>query len=345
MSALSLSNLSMLMGGRASPREIERIIDRLDIVPSGNMTSVSSNDVRVAAIQLMRKSYSSIADYIVDMNLYIADAVNRRAQLICFPAYTGLLPVSFVPQFANTAPKLRPLAATGLPDIENLNDTLSYFSDFVYDVYFTVMSSLAARHGVYVMAGSTLYFEKDEPRHRAFLFNDTGDLVGFQDKISVNAIEHGLQIEPAPELKLFETPFGGMAILIGEDADYFEPARIAKNLGARILVSPAVFTQEHTLVDIALGLNMRVQENYIYGVQSVLVGDSGLSFTTEGSGCIFSPNEMLMRKNGVLAQTSGRYEPDIICARLNYDKLYAVGSPYTQDKNPELMKKYLDRLY
>lgn len=345
MSPFNMPNLSMLAGGRVSPREIERIVNKLDLVNSGNLAYVSSEDVRVAAIQLMRKPYASIAEYVVDMNLYMADAVNRRAQLVCFPAYAGVLPASLEPHFASAAPKLRPLAATGLPDPGDLNDVLSYFSDFIFDIYYYTMSELAARHGIYIMAGSTLYFEKDEPRHRAFLFNDSGDLVGFQDKISSNPLEQSLHIEPASELKIFETPFGGVSILICEDADYFEPARIAKNLGARILLSPAVFTDEHTSVDMALGLNMRVQENNIFGVRSTLVGDTGLGFATEGAGCVFSPNQLLMRKNGILAQTSGRYEPDITCARLNYDKLHAVENPYTRDTNPELQKKYIDRLY
>lgn len=340
-----MSNISLMMGAKVSPREIEKLVDRLNIEASGNMTRITSSDVRVAAVQLMRKSYASLADYVVDMNLYIADAANRRAQLVCFPAYTGVLPVSFLSQFNTVLPSIKPLSDTGLPNITDLNDALSYFSDFIFDVYYNTMSSLAARHGVYIMAGSTLYYENDDLRHRAFLFNDHGDMIGFQDKLSTNRLERELGIEPASELKIFETPFGGLAILICEDSCYFEPAKIAKNLGARILVSPAVYTREHTPVDMAMGLNMRVQENFIYGVESTMVGDSGLGFPTEGSGCIFSPNGMLMRKNGVLAQTSGRYEPDIVAAKLDFDKLDITGSPLTQDKNPELLRKYIDRLY
>lgn len=341
MSPFSLPNL---FGGHISPREIEKLVDRLDIAPAGNLARVSHEDVRVAVIQLFCKHYTTLADYIIDMNLYVTDAVNKRAQLVCFPAYAGLLPITFVSQFANIVPRLRRTAATGMPDIKELNDTLSYFSDYIFDAYFNTMSALAARHGIYIFAGSTLYFEKDDLRHRAFLFDNTGSLVGFQDKISLNALERELEIAPASELKTFDTVLGNIAILICEDADYFEPARVAKALGAKLFLSPAAFLTEQNPVDIAMGLNMRVQENYVYGAQSVLIGDTGLGFFTEGYGCCFSPNDMLMRKNGVMAQTSGRYEPDIVCARFNLEKLDA-GSPYTDDKNPELMHKYIDRLY
>jgi hypothetical protein len=46
-----------------------------------------------------------------------------------------------------------------------------------------------------------------------------------------------------------------------------------------------------------------------------------------------------------MAQTTGRYEPDVACAKLDYDALDASASPYTLDKNPDFMRKYLDRLY
>ena len=340
----NMASLSFLMGGKASAGEIEKIIDRLRISPAGNLSRIFSEDVRVAVIQVLRKDYQSLADYIIDMNLYVADAANRRAQLVCFPAYTGLLPASFLPQFKSVLPQLRPLASTGLPDIEDLNDILSYFSDVVFDIYFHTMSMLAARHDVYIMAGSTVYFEKDELLHRAFLFNNQGDLIGFQDKISQNRLERGLAIEPASELKIFDTPLGQLAILICGDSDYFEPARAAKNLGAQILVNPNAFTGGRTAVDTALGVNMRVQENSLYGVQSVLVGDTAFGFAASGAGRAFGPNAFLIRKNGVLAETSGMTQPDIACARLNLDRLEAK-YPYTDDKNPELMKKYIDRLY
>lgn len=345
MSPFSVSNLALMMGSRASPREIEKLVERLNILPSGNMERISSSDVRVAAVQLMRKPYASLADYIVDMNLYIADAVNRRAHLICFPAFTGLLPVTFLPQFATAIPRLRPLAETGMPDVSDMLDTIGYFAEFTHEIYFNTMSALAQKHRIYIMAGSTFCYDKDKLRHRAYLFNDDGDMVGFQDKLSVNGLEKALSVEPATEMKIFETTFGSVAILTCEDADYFEPARIAKNLGARILLSPNVSMQEYTPVRMALGLNMRVQENFIYGVQSMLVGDTGLGFQIEGSGCVFSPNELLMRKNGVLAQTSGRLEPDIVCAKISYDRLEDTGSPYTQDKNPEFLAKYINYLY
>lgn len=345
MNRFTMSNLALLMSYKINRREIDKMADKLNIERSDNMQAATEEAVRVAAAQLMINRYGSPLEYLVDMNLYVGAAVNKRAQLVCFPAYTGVLPASFLPQYDQAMPGIRPLVTTGMPDIQVLHETLSYFSDFMFDAYYFAMSALAARHGIYIMAGTALYFAENELVHRAFLFNDLGDLVGFQDKISLNPLEQALRIEPASELKVFETAIGNLAILIGEDADYFETGRIAKNLGADILLCPTVFIKEQSSVDMALGPNMRSQENHIFCAQSVLVGDTGLGFSAEGCACLFAPNELLAHKNGIIAQTTGRFEPDIACATLNQYKIWNLQSPYTDDKNPELLRKYFDRLY
>ncbi|MDR2931542.1 MAG: hypothetical protein LBV27_00380 [Oscillospiraceae bacterium] len=345
MSRFKMPNIPFFFSGRVSPREIAKIIDRLDITPSGNLEAMTPDAVGVAAIQLLCKRYASLADYIIDMNLYVEDAVNRHAQIIVFPAYTGLLPFTVTPQFEQTLPKLRVDGQTGMPDVSALNECLSYFSDYVYDIYYNTMSMLAARHQVYIMAGTTLYFEDDELRHRAFLFDDGGDLVGYQDKVGLNRLEQELAVEEAGEIKVFDTAVAPVSILIGSDVDYYETARISKGLGAKIMLNPTLYMREYTPVDDAAGLNLRVQETHLYGVQSVMVGDSELGFVMEGPSCIYAPNEMIRAKNGVLEKSSGRYAPDILCRRLNLDRLETLSNPYTKDVNTAFMERYVDRLY
>ena len=345
MNKFTMSNLALLMSYKVSAKEIEKIVDRLEILPSDNLYAVSSRAVNIASLQVLIKQYSSLADYIVDMNLYVADAVNRRAQLVCFPAYAGLLPVSLVPQYEKSLAEARPLAETGSPDPTRVHQALAYFSDFVYEAYFCTMSALAARHRICIMSGSTLYFDGDALCHRAFLFGHQGDLVGYQDKVVPSKLEQDMGVLPADEIRVFETPVGPVSILIGSDADYFETAHIAKALGARILLCPSVFPGEYTPITSTLGLNMRVQETKLYGVQSCLAGDTGLGFTVEGGCAVYAPNEMVKLKNGVVSKAGGGPGPDIICVPLNLDRLDQLRCPYTQDRNRDLMHKYIDRLY
>jgi len=279
------------------------------------------------------------------MNLYIKDAVNRRAQLIVFPAFTGMLPFTFMPQYDASIEKIRPDPYSGLPDFKSANSSLALLAEFVYEVFYYTMSMLAAKHQVYIMAGTTFYYEDEELRHRAFLFSDDGELAGFQDKLSLNMAEQGLGFEEGAEVKVFDTPIGVVTIAIGEDVRYYEIGKIAKSMGAGILLNPTYYRYEYTPADAADGLNLRVQENKIYGVQSVAVGDTGLGFALQGPCAIYAPNEIVRSKNGILEQSSGRYAPDILFRRLNLDKLAEIKNPYTLDKNSAFLDKYVDRLY
>jgi predicted amidohydrolase len=224
---------------------------------------------------------------------------------------------------------------------------LSYFSDIMFEAFFHTMSELAARHRVYIMAGTALYFEGREPRHRAFLFSPDGELAGTQDKLATTRLERALRIQPGSEVLVFDTPMGGVSMLIGSDAEYFETVRAAKSLGAKLILNPATVTGPYTPMDIAGGLNLRVQENSVYGVRSALVGDTGLGVRLEAPCAVFVPNELLRTKgkNGLLAQSSGRDEPDILSVKLDMDVIANIRNPYMHDRNRDLLDQNIDRLY
>ena len=326
-------------------REIGKILDRLSIAPSGNLDTIDTEAVRIAALQVVRRRYESLTDYVADMNSYVEEAVNHRAQLVLFPAYTGLLPFSLLPRCEEELATLQIEEETGFPSAEAANRCLSFFSDVVYEIYYHTMSQLAARHQVLIMAGSTLYFDEEILRHRAFLFDDTGSLVGFQDKVGLTAFEQALFVEEGQEINAFDTPLGAVVLVIAEDIHYYETGKVADSLGAQLLLHPTAFAQPHTAVDAAAGLNLRVQENRFYGVQSVLVGDSGLGLLLEGPCCVLAPNALLPAKNGIKEQGTGGTARAVLCTRLNLEALTGIVNPYTDDANPAFLEKYIDRLY
>ncbi|MDL2247692.1 hypothetical protein LJC05_03065 [Bacteroides sp. OttesenSCG-928-J23] len=331
--------------GKVSPREIEKIVDSLGITAEESPEIIDSESVRVAAVQVMLRRYSSLAEYVFDLNLYLADAVNRRAQLVCFPDWCGLLPLGFHPRLNTVLEPLRPKEGASFPDPDALFELFSRLGDQLFDTTFQTMSLLASRHRVWVMAGTVPYFDGDDLRLRALLFDRHGELAGFQDKLTLTSYQKEVGFTSAEELRIFQTPAGLVAILAGSDSDYFELGRIAKNMGAQILLCPRNFTGEYTPVRAALGVNMRVQETHTFGVQSVLVGNTGMGIVLEGAAQLFAPNGMVRTKNGVLlrAQLSG--EPDIICGQLSMERLQQLTDPYTQDKNMGLMGKHFDKLY
>jgi Predicted amidohydrolase len=342
-SRFSLSGLSFGGATKNAARDVVRLIDKLQIEPSDSLAVVAPEEVRIAALQVLFRQYQSLADYVADLNVYISDAVNRRCQMVCFPAFSGLLSLPLSPHFDPGA--LRPDPATDLPQRELFHACLSDCSDYAYEVYFAAMSAFAARYRIFILAGSTLYFEDDTLLHRAFLFNNKGALVGAQDKLSPTPLESGLAIEPAEELKAFDTPLGTVCILIGSDVFHFETALAAKGMGAHILLNPAAFPRQYTPVDTADGINLRVQEAGLYGVQSVLVGQAA-DYTLSGSACIFAPCEIAgpPGNNGVVALSNGRPAPDMAVGVLNLERLSTLADSYRSDSNPQFIGKYYDLL-
>ena len=192
--------------GKVSAEDVNRIVDALGVEPSDNLDICSAAAVGVTVLQVLFKIYNNLEEYISDMNSYILDAVNRRAQIVVFPGFAGLLPIStssmlrvhmprlILPESNQTKAALR--AGGAKIDVHALRDALVHLCDYTFDAYFYTMSALAARHRVYIMAGSTLCFENDELCHRAFLFSDEGEIAGYQDKISEGPLELALEIPP-----------------------------------------------------------------------------------------------------------------------------------------------------
>jgi predicted amidohydrolase len=328
------SNLAMLLAGRASVKEVSKIVDKLNIEPSENLDTIPLDSVNIAAVQLQCKTYQNLGEYIVDMNLYISDAVNRRAHIVCLPAFAGMLP------------ELQ-IRGGDIPDPERIREALGYYSDVMFDAYFNTMSALAASHRVYIMAGSCVYMEDDQMRHRAFLFDGSGELVGSQDKIAPTRLERALRIAGGTEVLSFKTPLGCVSMLIGSDIHHFETARAAKAQGAQIILNPTVMPGSYTPIDTAGGLNLRVQENSIYGVQCTMVGNTGLGVQLEAPCVIFAPNELIRArvKNGLMLQSLGGSEPDVLSATLDLDVIRNIKNPYLHDQNPDVLDRYIDRMY
>jgi len=335
----------MLMAGKATPREVGRILDRLSIEPSGNLSTIPNDSVNIAAVQLLRRDYHNLSEYITDMNSYVADAANRRAHIVCFPAFTGLLPLSFLPQFSGIKPEIQ-IRGGDSPDPAYLRELLEHYCEVMFDAYSNTMSALAARHGVYIMAGTTVYLDSGTPRHRAFLFDNSGELAGTQDKIAPSPFERTFGASYGNEIAVFNTPLGCLSMLIGSDVLFFEIARAAKNQGAQIILNPTAFAGNYTPMDSAGGLTVRVQENSVYGVQCTMVGDTGLGISMDAPCAVYAPNKLVRApvKNGLLLQSSGHTVAEILSATLDLEAISNIQNPYLHDKNPALLDKYIDRL-
>jgi len=130
------------------------------------------------------------------------------------------------------------------------------------------------------------------------------------------------------------------------DATYFETFRIAREIGADMVILPIANLEEYSTWKTLRGIWPRVQESYLYGIKSSLNGwIAGMHFT--GKAGIFAPLLMTEKKDGVLSLSPSYEGNHLVTANINIKKLYEARekAEYQEDRNPKFEEKYIERTY
>ncbi len=92
---LKLSSFAISL--KFSPRRVEHIVAKKNSERSQNLAACSRDGVRVGAAQVEVRRYRTLAEYVEDMDRYVAKAVHAGAQIVAFPHGCGLLPIGITP--------------------------------------------------------------------------------------------------------------------------------------------------------------------------------------------------------------------------------------------------------
>jgi predicted amidohydrolase len=209
-----------------------------------------------------------------------------------------------------------------------------------------IFSLLAKEYGIYIYSGSYLLKEKEEIYNAGSLFGPEGNLIGTQKKIHLTDFEVKIGIKRASKMEVYSLPFGKVVCPICMDATYFETFRIAREIGADMVILPIANLEEYSIWKALRGIWPRVQESYLYGLKSSLNGwIAGMHFT--GKAGIFAPLLMTEGKDGILSLSPSCEGNHLITAKINIKKLYEERekAEYQEDKNAEFEKKYIERTY
>ncbi|MEA2087861.1 MAG: nitrilase-related carbon-nitrogen hydrolase, partial [Candidatus Caldatribacteriota bacterium] len=209
-----------------------------------------------------------------------------------------------------------------------------------------IFSLLAKEYGIYIYSGSYILKEKEEIYNAGSLFGPEGNLIGTQKKIHLTDFEVKIGIKRASKMEVYSLPFGKVVCPICMDATYFETFRIAREIGADMVILPIANLEEYNLWKALRGIWPRVQESYLYGLKSSLNGwIAGMHFT--GKAGIFAPLLMTEKKDGILSLSPSHGGNHLITANINLKKLYKARekAEYQEDKNIEFEEKYIERTY
>jgi predicted amidohydrolase len=344
---------------KISLERIEKYCEQLRIEKRGLSEDITSENIRVSCVQRQIHPVNSIERYIDMLCGFIDQAVKEDSYLIIFPEYNffdlfGLIPgFRYLNQILN---KRAVKAKDREKDREEESDLKgdNYFLTTVFKGVAKpieagikrIVSLLAKEYGIYIYTGSYILKEKEGIYNAGSLFDPEGNLIGTQKKMHLTDFEVKLGIKRASKMEVYSLPFGKVVCPICMDATYFETFRIAREIGADMVILPIANLEEYTMWKALRGIWPRVQESYLYGLKSSLNGwIAGMHFT--GKAGIFAPLLMTEKEDGILSLSPSYEGNHLITADLNIKKLYEARekAEYREDKNTEFEKKYIERTY
>lgn len=274
--------------------------------------------MRVAAAQCGLTPVASADAFARRCEDVVLQAKEWSPQLLVLPEYLGALTLS---------------ARSGTPTVRDLP------SD--NDFYRTVFLSLAARHGLSILAGTTIVAEGNALRNVAHLFHPDGR-IDTQAKLHLTPTERDWGLAPGEQLRLVEIGGHKAAILICYDIEFPELARIARAKGAEILLCPSSTEDRHGFHRVRHTAQARAIEDQVYVVISMTVGGmpavEGLRMSV-GQAAVLAPCDYPFPPAGIVAEGEFNFDM-LIAADLDMAAIRRAqsgGSVRTwQDRRPEV---------
>ncbi|OPZ84086.1 MAG: Formamidase [bacterium ADurb.Bin429] len=308
--------------------------------------SLEPGRVTVGLAQMRMDLVESAGDYARRACRLVRDAVEQGAQLIAFPEYTGLPLLGLLPGVKRLdrgealEEALHELGGTSL----GVADVFRLTAHAVARAYLETFSTLASGFRVYLAAGTLVTLGADGKLYNtAHLFGPDGALRGTQAKLHPFTDE-AEWLATGEALRVFDLPFGKVAMPICMDYTYWETARLAWLKGAEILIDPSAGADGDREWRAARGVRMRVQESPCYGLHVYGVADL-FSLRWRGPSRVVAPEPLLPDGARTLAVADAADRETVLVHTLDLKALREYRTEHPPTFNVGLYRRYLPELY
>jgi predicted amidohydrolase len=278
---------------------------------------MTSAVIRVASAQYAADQFSSFDEFRGKFARWVAEAAGAGAKLLVFPEFFAMeiasagdrreIPDRRSPDRHTAGPL--PIA----PITRRKEQSLAWETEAVQALlpdFVAAFSELAARHRVFILAGSMpVRRSNGELRNRAYFFSADGQ-VGFQDKIVPTRWEREYWgVTAGDQVRIFETDFGPIGVTICYDVEFPLIARLQAEAGARIMLVPCCADSARGFYRVRVGARARALENQAYVVHAATVGEAPWSrvlWAGVGRAGIYAPPDLGPHVNGVIAEGSNQ---------------------------------------
>lgn len=257
------------------------------------------NRARVAALQYFVRPIRDFAEFREQVAGLAHTAADYDCDLLVFPEY-------FTVQLLTLGDIRRPMD-------EQVRDMARRTPDYI-----EVFESLARVCGIHIIAGT---IATPDPDHADKVYNDSFFFApdgshATQGKMNMTRFEAEVwRVSPRDTLRLFETPFGRVAIAICYDVEFPEVCRAAAHAGAVLLVVPSYTDDRQGFLRVRYCAQARAIENQMFVVNAATVGSLPMVPAVSlnyGLASILTPSDFPFARDGVLAEGIANQETMVI---------------------------------
>ena len=258
--------------------------------------------VRIAAVQYLLRSISDWDGFENQVRFVMKAAGEYKPQFVMFPEIFTTQLLSFM-------------------DTSDLRQAVRNMNDYTQR-YVDLFRELAARWNVHIIGGSHPTITDGRLLNTAYLFNPEGK-VFTQDKIHLTRWEREKwKGDSGDHLRVFDTPFGRISILICFDIEFPELSRKVCEQGADIIFVPSCTDDRQGFWRVRYCCHARAIENQVYVAVTGTVGNLaveglGLHF---GQAAIITPSDFPFARDGIAAEGVPNME-QIVIADVDLGKL------------------------
>ncbi len=254
--------------------------------------------IRVASLQYFIRPVQTFDQFRDQVDALVETAADYDCNLLVFPEY-------FTVQLLTLGNVKRPIR-------EQIRDLARQGPQFL-----SLMSELARRHHLYVVAGTIPVAEAgtDKIYNQSFFFGPSGEY-GVQSKLHMTRFEtEDWRVSASFGFKVFDTEFGKVAVAICYDVEFPEFARAAARAGANILVVPSCTDERQGFLRVRYCAQARAIENQMYVITSHTVGSLPMVPAVSlnyGQAAILTPSDFSFSRDGILAEGNPNQEMMVI---------------------------------
>jgi predicted amidohydrolase len=229
--------------------------------------------MKIASLQYRYDFLQDFSSYANKISQLVKEQADEGVDLILFPEYSGLEMLSFTSE-------------------KNIHD---YFP-----AYIDLFKKLSSDHKLYICSGTHMGLSSKEVFNRAYFFSPGKDEI-YQDKCVLTPFEEKEGIfSKSNNLKVIETPFCKIGILVCYDIEFPSLARTLVKEGVELILVPSYTNSREGFHRVFISCRARALENQCYVVQSAIVGQTDVEMAY-GASAICAPIDKGFPEDGILA--------------------------------------------